>query len=150
LAVFAVIVVVTFLSAANDNARIGRMKADGIPVTVTVLDCAGNIGGSGSNAAGYTCRGEYSVGGATYHELIGSMTTFAAPGTTVSAIADPSRPSSVVLASAVKKSDASPSAYVAPGLLAVVLIALTLIYFRVARRSTPRRRAPAPASSLEP
>ncbi len=81
LAAFAAIVVVSFVSALNDNARIVRLKDHGIPVVVTVTSCVGNIGGSGSNAAGYTCRGSYRVHGVRYEEVIASKSTLSAPGT---------------------------------------------------------------------
>jgi len=141
LAVFAVVLVVSFLSVTNDNARIDRMKTRGIPVTITVTSCIGNIGGSGSNSAGYTCRGDYTVGGATYRELIGSMATFFATGTTVRGVVDPSHHGTVVLSSAIRDSSASPSRYVAPGLLSIVLVTLTLALRRVARRAENRIRS---------
>jgi hypothetical protein len=135
LVIFAVIIVVSFLSASHDNASIERMKTHGIPVTVTVNNCIGNIGGSGSNSAGYTCHGSYQVDGSTFHEIIGSMSTFSAAGTSVRGVADPSRHSTVELAFAIKESAPSPSAYVPGGLLTVLLVGLTLILLRVARRS---------------
>jgi hypothetical protein len=134
LLVFAVAIVVSVLSASNDNARIERMKTHGIPVSVTVTGCAGNLGGSGSNGAGYTCRGTYAIGRTTYHELIGSMATFAAAGTVVRGVVDPSHEGTVVLASAVASSRASSGAYLRPALLADVLVLLVLAFFRVARR----------------
>lgn len=146
LAIAAAVLAASFISATNDNARIDRLKAHGIPVSVTVVACIGNLGGSGSNGTGFTCRGDYRVGATTYHELIGSMTTFSAPGTTVRAVADPSQHTSVVLASALRSSAASRARYVAPGLLTVVLFALVLALLRVARRSKPPRDTPsAPA-----
>lgn len=141
LAVVAAVLVVSLLSVTNDNARIDRMKTHGIPVTITVTSCIGNIGGSGSNSAGYTCRGDYTVGGATYREIIGSMATFSALGTTVRGVVDPSHHGTVVLSSAVRNSSASPSRYVAPGLLGIVLVALTLALRRVARRAENRIRS---------
>jgi hypothetical protein len=140
LLIFAIVVVVSFLSAANDNARIERMKAHGISVAVTVTNCTGNLGGSGSNGAGFTCEGSYSTGGTTFHEVIGSMILFASPGAIVHAVADPSQPSSVVLASAIKSSVASSRAYLSPGLLTLVLIAFALVFLKVARRSVSARR----------
>jgi len=138
LLVFGVALVVSLLSVANDNARIDRMKADGIPVMVTVTGCNGNLGGSGSNGAGYTCRGTYSIGHTSYHEQIGSMTTFAATGTPVPGVVDPSHLGSVVLASAVTSSQSSTWAYLRPGLLAVALVILLLAFLRVVRRSASR------------
>jgi hypothetical protein len=138
LLVFAAALVVSLLSASNDNARIERMKAHGIPVTVVVTGCAGNLGGSGSNGAGYTCRGRYNIGRATYHETIGSMATFAATGTAVRGVVDPSHESTVILAIAVTRSKSSPGAYLRPALLAVVFAILLLAYLRVARRSASK------------
>ena len=134
LAVFAAVLMVSMVSAFNDNARIERMKAHGIPVTVIVTTCNGNLGGSGSNGAGYTCRGAYRVGGTTFHEVIGSMATFAASGTAVRAVADPSNHGTIALSSAVKTSKASPWAFVPPGALAVLVIILTWLFVRVVRR----------------
>jgi len=135
LAVFAAILVVSFLSISNDNARVSRMKAHGIPVSVTVTGCLGNIGGSGSTSAGYTCRGDYTIHGATYHELIGSMTTFAAAGTTVPGVVDPSHHGTVVLSSFVRSASASPWRFVTPSILTIVLIALSLGLWNVAHRA---------------
>jgi hypothetical protein len=129
-AALVVIVIVSFISAMNDHARIDRLKSHGIPVTVTVTNCEGNIGGSGSNAAGYTCRGQYRVNGMHYQEIIGSKTTFSAPGSTARAVADPDRPSTIELASAVASSSASLSVYWVPGILALLLAALSFILIR--------------------
>jgi hypothetical protein len=138
LVILGVVMVVSFVSAAKDNARIERMKTHGIAVAVTVTDCVGNLGGSGSNGAGDTCHGRYSVGATTYHEVIGSMSTFAAPGAVIRGIADPSQHSTVEIASAVTRSSPSNGAYLAPGLLAVFFVVLTWGYLRLARRSRSR------------
>jgi hypothetical protein len=144
--ILSVAVAVSFVSAANDNARIDRMKSHGIPVTITVVDCAGNLGGSGSNGAGYTCSGDYTVGGVAFHEVIGSMNTFAATGTAVRAVADPAQPSEVVLASAVKESAASWKHFILPSLLALALVALTFVSLRAVRRPV----SPPPGRSRRP
>jgi hypothetical protein len=133
LSIFAVIIVVTFISANNDNARIDRLKSDGVSVTVTVTSCVGNIGGSGSNAAGYTCRGSYRVDGTHYEEVIGSKTSQSSAGTTVRGVADPNRPSTVELASTVARSKSSGSVYVVPSVLALVFVVLTLALLRQGR-----------------
>ena len=132
---FALVIVVSFISASNDNARIHRLKSHGIPVVVTVTYCVGNLGGSGSSGAGYTCHGKYSVGTTHFRELIGSKSTFSAPGAKVQGVADPSQPSTVVLASEVRTSAATSSAFYAPGLLAVILLVLTLAFIRVTGRA---------------
>jgi hypothetical protein len=136
--VIAVFIVVSFIAAVNDNARLGRLKTQGVPVVVTVTNCTGHIGGSGSNAAGYTCYGKYRVHGVRYQEVIGSKTTSSASGTTVHGIADPSHPSTIELASAVAASSPSNSAFVVPGILAALFVTLSLVVVR-ARRTRLRR-----------
>jgi MYXO-CTERM domain-containing protein len=139
--VFAVIVVISFISSANDNARTNRLKDHGVSVVVTVTDCVGNIGGSGSNAAGYTCHGSYNVKGVRYQEVIGSETTLSQRGTRLRAVADPSHLGTIELASKVATSSSSPSAYVVPGLLALLLLLLAFAFLRRRSRSAahPKR-----------
>ena len=139
LIVFAAVLVVSVDSVATNHARVNRMKSHGIPVVVTVTSCDGNLGGSGSNAAGYSCRGDYTVDGTTYHEAIGSKSTYSPPGAQVRAIVDPSHHTTVVLSSAVKASEDSPWAYGVLGLLAVALVALALALLRLARPSVATR-----------
>jgi hypothetical protein len=134
LLVVAGVIAVSFVSTLNEHARIDRMKAHGIPVTVTITACEGNLGGSGSNVASYTCRGSYIIDGTSYNELIASMTTFAATDTHVRAVADPSQHSSVALASAIKTSHTSPSAFIVLALLTLLLLALVALLIRAARR----------------
>ncbi len=140
LVAFAVTITVSFISAAHDNSRIERLKTSGVPVVVTVTNCVGNIGGSGSNAAGYTCRGAYRVKGVRYREIIGSKSTLSSVGSTVQGIADPPHPRTIELASAVARSSTSPSAYVVPSVLALLFVALTLLLLR--RLRTPRGSQP--------
>jgi hypothetical protein len=139
LVVFASIVVVSFVSAANDNARINRLKSHGISVEVTVTSCVGNIGGSGSNAAGYTCHGTYSVHGVRHNEVIASKSTSSRTGAKLLAVADPDRPSTVELASALARSSSASSAFVVPSLLLLFLIGLIWCALRRERATRPRQ-----------
>ena len=135
LAAFTVAVTVSFISAAHDNSRIQRLKTRGVPAVVTVTNCVGNIGGSGSNASGYTCHGSYRVKGVRYQEIIGSKSTLSPVGSTVQGIADPDRPTTIELASAVARSSTSSSVFVVSSVLALLLVALTLIFLRRLRLS---------------
>jgi len=136
LVIVAATLVVTFVSAANDNSRVSRLKDHGIAVVVSVDTCIGNLGGSGSNASSYTCTGTYVARATTYHEVIGAMSFFATPGTRERAVADPARPSTVELASAVSSSHASNGRFIVPGLLAVALLTMILSFVRLLRRPT--------------
>jgi len=137
LLVGAAVLLVSVISTVNDNARLSRLKSHGIPVTVTVTGCFGNLGGSGSNAAGFTCHGSYALKGVRYQELIGSMTTLTRVGTTVRGVVDPSHHDVVVLARAVRTSSTSSGSYVVEGLLAVLIVLLTFLLVRVVRRTAP-------------
>jgi hypothetical protein len=135
LTTFAVVIIVSFVSATNDNARIDRLKTRGLPVVITVTNCVGNIGGSGSNASGYTCNGAYGVKGVKFQEIIGAKSTFSLAGSTVQGIADPAHPSTIELASAVARSSSSLSVYVVPSVLAILIVASTLLFLRRLRSS---------------
>jgi cobalamin biosynthesis Mg chelatase CobN len=136
LVIFAVAIALSFASTLNDHARLDRMKSNGVPVSVTISNCVGNMGGSGSNVAGYVCRGTYTLGGAKYNEIISSMTTFASPGSHVRAIADPSQHGYVALASAIKNATSSAAAFVVLIILAVVFVVLVALLLRMRRRVT--------------
>ena len=145
LALFALVIIVSFVSATNDNARIERLKHHGVAVAVTVTSCVGNIGGSGSNSAGYTCHGSYRLNGVDYREIIGSKSTSSSAGTKVRAVADPARPSTIELASYVRASSSSASVYLVPSLLALSFVVLTLVFLRrrrVSHSRTTRGSAP--------
>ncbi|MDE2282373.1 MAG: hypothetical protein KGJ92_06335 [Actinomycetales bacterium] len=127
--------VVTLVAAMNDNARVARLKVDGVPVTISVTGCRGNLGGSGSNVVDYTCQGDYVVAGTHYHEVIGSMDRAYAIGAVVKGVVDPRQHSYVVLASAAYSSHGSTRGYVVAGSLAVADLAAAWALWRVARRS---------------
>ena len=61
-----VLTVVFTLVGIHTNQQDDRLHNDGVPVTFTVSGCLGLLGGSGSNAAGYSCHGTYTLDGRTY------------------------------------------------------------------------------------
>jgi hypothetical protein len=132
--VVAAALVVAIVAATTDNARITRMKDHGIPVTITVASCIGNLSGSGTNIASYSCVGDYNVRGSKYQQLVAGMTTYYAPGTKVQGVVDPAKHSTVELSSALRASSASAKAYLTSGILLFVLIVLALGFVMVARR----------------
>jgi hypothetical protein len=102
-----VLTVALFVAAVNKDSAIVRLQQHGVPVEVTVTSCLGNLGGSGSNAASYTCSGTFSLDGHHQTDVIDGTTTFHRSG----------------------------SAYVVPIILAVVLV--LLIALVVWRRPRP-------------
>ena len=79
LATLAVLVVVFTIVGVHNNQQNDQLHNQGVPVTFTVTGCLGLLGGSGSNAAGYTCRGTYELDGHRYNERLPG-TVLHAPG----------------------------------------------------------------------
>lgn len=134
LVIFALALALSFASTLNDHSRVDRMRAHGVPVTVIVTTCVGNMGGSGSNVAGYVCRGTYTLDGVKYNEIISSMTTFASPGSRVYAVADPSQHGYVALATAIRNASSSSAAFAVLIVLTALLLLLVTSLLRVRRR----------------
>jgi MYXO-CTERM domain-containing protein len=130
----AVLVVVFVIVGADKNQQINELRGQGVPVTFTVTSCQGLLGGSGSNGAGYACRGTYHLDGHTYDERLPG-TAFFAPGASVHAIAVPSDPGLVSPVSIVESEHASWRVYLLPGvLLAALLVVVAAILWRRRRR----------------
>jgi len=78
-----VLTVALFVAAVNKDSAIVRLQQHGVPVEVTVTSCLGNLGGSGSNAASYTCSGTFSLDGHHQTDVIDGTTTFHRSGSTI-------------------------------------------------------------------
>jgi hypothetical protein len=138
----AVVVAVLFAVGARKNAQISALHAQGVPVTVTVSTCRGLLGGSGSNAAGYACRGTYVVAGHRQTEAIPGDTLYA-PRATVAAVAVPSDPALFTTAALLATEEPSAGVFIAPTVLLVTLVvAVVLVIVRSGfqRRALRRRR----------
>jgi hypothetical protein len=136
LVALAVVAVGLFVTGARKNAQITELRDHGMAVEVTVSACQGLLGGSGSNPAGYACRGTYVVGGRRYDEAIPGTTLYA-PGTVFRAVTVRSDPELLSTVGAVAHDRASWRVYVVPTVLAVVLAGLLLALWR--RRRLLRR-----------
>jgi len=132
LAALAVSVIALFVAGVHKNAQITGLRTHGLPVQVTVTGCMGLLGGSGSNAAGYTCRGTYTMGGVRYDEVIPGD-TLRPPGTTLRGVTVPGDPSLLSTARIVDAEHASWSVFVLPAILLtlLVLVAGTLLLRRI-------------------
>ncbi len=126
LATLAVLAVAFTVIGIHNNRQINQLRNQGVPVGVTVTSCQGLLGGSGSNAAGYTCRGTYELDGHRYNEVLPG-TALHAPGSVVRAIAVPSDPTLVSPVSVVDAEHASASVFILPAVLLVALVALLVV-----------------------
>jgi hypothetical protein len=125
----------------HKNQQTDQLHTQGVPVTVTVTSCLGLLGGSGSNAAGYSCHGTYTLAGHSYNEsLPGSA--FHRPGATIDAVAVPGDPALVSPVAIVDAQHSSGSVFILPaafgGVLVLLLVALVV---RSRRRHAGARRA---------
>ncbi len=134
LATLVVLVVVFAVAGADKNRQIDELRGQGVPVTFTVTNCRGLLGGSGSNGAGYACRGTYRLDGHTYSAALPGTALFA-PGATTRAIAVPSDPGLVSPVTIVSSEHASWKVYVLPAILFAVLV-LIVVVIVLRRRST--------------
>ncbi len=134
LATLAVLVVAFTFIGIHKNQQIDQLRHDGVPVTFTVSGCLGLLGGSGSNAAGYSCHGTYVLGGHPYRERLPGM-AFHAPGTRIKAVAVPGDPALVSPVSIVDTEDASGSVFILPVvLLAILVLMVGAVWMRRRRR----------------
>jgi hypothetical protein len=138
-----VLTIVFTLVGVHTNQQSDRLHDDGVPVTFTVAGCLGLLGGSGSNAAGYSCHGTYTLGGKTYSEQLPGD-SFHRPGSTVPAIAVAGDPALVSPASIVATEHSSAGVFVLPVILFVVLVALVALLLVLRRRRQRTTAADAP------
>src|SRR5437763_10603261 len=107
----AVLIAVMYAAGVRKNTHINELRQHGIAIDVTVIGCHGLLGGSGSNAAGYTCRGTYAVSGHRYTETIPGSTLRSG---TLRAVVDPKDPRVLSTPDAVASKRASAGVFVAP------------------------------------
>lgn len=138
MATLLVLVVVLSVAGIHSNNQIDRLHTQGVPVTVTVTGCLGLLGGSGSNAAGYSCRGTYTLDGHRYDEALPGA-DFHRPGSTIASVAVPGDPALVSPVHIVDAQTSSSSVFILPAVLWFVL--LVLVVWVLMRRHANRRRA---------
>jgi hypothetical protein len=131
--------VVLLVAAINNNRQINSLRNHGVPVTVAVTNCLGLMGGTGQQAAGYSCSGTYSLDGVSYHQTIPG-TAFHAPGSTIQGVAVPGDPKLLTTPGQLARQHASWTAFIIPALLLLAAAVLVVGYVRrsgSATRPTP-------------
>ncbi len=152
-----VLIAVFTVAGVHSNSQIDELHERGVPVTVTVTGCLGLLGGSGSNAAGYSCHGSYVLHGRRYTESLPG-TSFHRPGSTIPSLAAPGDPALVSPDSVIDNQHSSAGVFVLPAVLSVVLLLLlgVLVWrYRARRRAEPAgtlgtARAAQPTSGSSP
>lgn len=137
-----VLIVVLTVAGVHSNDQIDTLHDRGVPVTVTVTGCLGLLGGSGSNAAGYSCHGAYTLDGHRHTESLPG-TAFHRPGSTIPSVAVPGDPALVSPVSIVDSQHSSAGVFVLPAVLTGIL--LVLVGLIVWRKRAGRRHEHAAA-----
>lgn len=133
LAVLATLVVVFFLAGLHKNAQISSLRQHGVTVDIKVTRCVGLIGGSGSNATGYSCRGTLTVNGQRHDEAIPG-TAFLSPGQELRVVTVPGDPALLAPVRTVDHEHTSWTVFLVPAILLVGLLALIALLVVVPRR----------------
>jgi hypothetical protein len=136
LAALAVLVVILFIAGTHKNSQITQLHRHGVPVAIRISGCRGLLGGSGSNPAGYACRGSFTLDGSRHNESIPGNTLHP-PGTMLRGVAVPGDPALVTTAGALAAEQASGRVFILPAILLVVLVFGTGAFVVTLR---PRRR----------
>jgi hypothetical protein len=139
--------VVLFAVGAHKNDQITRLRQNGVDLQVTVTTCLGLLGGSGSNGAGYACKGTFTLGGHRYDENIpGNI--LRPPGSKVRAVAVPGDPPLLSTAHDVAIQHASWTTFLVPTILLIVLVLLVgALLLRRRHRRAPTPHGPAVTAS---
>lgn len=129
LVVLTVLDVAFFVATVHSNAQITDLQHHGVSVVVTVTTCSGQLGGSGSNSAGYRCGGTFELGDHRYNVTIPEA-TFRATGTTVQLVAAKNNPELVATPEHVRSARASFNAFFLSALLFTGLVAIGFVIVR--------------------
>lgn len=119
----AVVAVVLLVAGVKKNDQVSSLHDHGIPVSVTVTGCMGLLGGSGSNPAGYACKGTYTFDGRHYVRSIPG-TALRHPGTVIDGVIVADDPGLLSTPGAVAGQRSSDSVYIAPAILFVAFLAI--------------------------
>jgi hypothetical protein len=132
MAAIAVTAVILLIAGIQKNQQITSLQRHGVPVSVTVSNCIGLMGGSGTNVAGYACTGTYTVNGHVYKEAIPG-TALHQPGSTVQGVTVPGDSGLLSTPGQVAGDRASWRVFIAPAVLLAGFAVLVVIVIR--RRS---------------
>jgi hypothetical protein len=144
-ATLVVLIVVFTVAGVHSNNQIDTLHDRGVPVTVTVTGCLGLLGGSGSNAAGYSCHGAFTLDGRRYAESLPG-TAFHRPGSTIPSVVVPGDPALVSPVDIVDSEHSSAGVFVLPAVLTGILVVLVVLVawrMRGGRRDDPAAADPA-------
>lgn len=107
----------------NKNNQITKLQHAGVTVDARVSGCLGELGGTGSNAAGYSCKGSFTLNRETYGVTIPGD-GLRLPGSKVRIVSLPTDPHLVETVERLKNEHASAGVFVLPAVLFAALLLL--------------------------
>jgi len=116
-----VVALILLVAGVQKNSQSNTLAHHGVRVDVRVTSCLGLLGGSGSNSAGYACKGTYAYQGRHYAQDIPGSARLA-PGSTVPGIIAPGDPGLLSTPSEVAAQHASWTVFVVPAVLFIVFL----------------------------
>jgi hypothetical protein len=135
----AAVAAATSIEAAGQRSRQSALRTHGVPVRVSVTNCIGVGSGVGQGVTYFTCRGDYTLGGHTYDEVVGGTRSPYRIGTSIAGVAVPGHPAELATAASVAKDRSSWTPFVTPVILWALTVAAAVGWVALARRN----RAPA-------
>jgi hypothetical protein len=121
LVALAVTAVIFLVAGLHKNTQITQLRQHGVPVGFTVSGCLGLLGGSGTNGAGYSCQGSFTLDGRRYHEPIPGD-AFHNPGSVLRAVTVPGDPALVTTVQLLDSEHTSATVFILPAVLLLLLV----------------------------
>ena len=146
LVVLLAVAVVLLVAGLNKNSQADSLQEHGIPVEVTVTGCQGLLGGSGSNAAGYSCRGTYTFDARHFEEDIPG-TRLLHPASVIRGVIVPSDPGLLSTPAEVADERASWNVFIAPVVLFAIVLGMLAVIVWAGRRT---RAGPSSRRAVKP
>lgn len=125
-----------FAVGAHRNRQIDALRQSGRPVEARVTSCLGLLGGSGSNAAGYTCRAAYTVDGRRYVQTVPGN-VLRSPGSRVAIVVAATDPTLIDTPGMLAGEHASWRVFMVPSVLALVFLGGLVLAVRGWRKGRP-------------
>ncbi len=122
-----------YVTGVHKNSQIDSLRHQGRAMSVSVVGCQGLLGGSGSNAVGYTCKVRYTVAHHSYDETLPGN-VFLRPGAQLKAIVVPSDPRLISTPAIVASDHTSNRVFLLPTVLLAILLVLGATVIVLSRR----------------
>jgi hypothetical protein len=120
---------------AHHQSRSQRLRAHGVPVTITVTGCLGLVSGTGITPSNYICHGSFTLDGHHYDEVIHGSPTVLRTGQRLAGVDDAGSPSDLTLAGKAGSAQSTWQIYANTIYSGIALLLLAALTIWVSRRT---------------